>query len=91
MRLRFEAYGCALNRGPAREPEELAANGGHATGTPEAGPDLVVLVTCTVVQPTEDRMLARLNVLGTRGKRVLVAVCMASAQAGFLVGAPLEP
>jgi threonylcarbamoyladenosine tRNA methylthiotransferase CDKAL1 len=91
MRLRFEAYGCALNRGQANELEELAANEGHAVGASETEADLVVLVTCTVVQPTGDRMLARLKALRERGRRVLVAGCMASARAGFLVGAPLEP
>jgi MiaB-like tRNA modifying enzyme len=84
MRLRFEAYGCALNRGQARELEELAAGSGHATDASESGADLVVLATCTVIQSTENRMLARLRTLHDRGKRVAVAGCMASAQSDLI-------
>jgi MiaB-like tRNA modifying enzyme len=84
MRLRFESFGCALNRGQARELEELAAGEGHRTGAIEAEADLIVMITCTVVQATENRMLARLETLRERGKRVLVAGCMASAQAGIV-------
>ena len=87
MRLRIEAYGCALNRGQAKELAEVAADAGHATDADEAGADLVVLATCTVVQATENRMLARLKVLRERGKRVVVAGCMASAQAGRVLQA----
>ena len=95
MRLRFESFGCALNRGQARELEERASAEGHDTGAREAGSDLVVIVTCTVVQATENRMLARLKALRERGKRVLVAGCMAGAQAGIVrkacPGAALMP
>ena len=87
MRLRFEAYGCALNRGQAKELEEQASGAGHATGVAESEAELVVLVTCTVIQPTEDRMLARLKALRARGKRVLVAGCMAGVQAGRVLNA----
>lgn len=95
MRLRFESFGCALNRGQARELEEKASAEGHDTGAREAESDLVVIVTCTVVQATENRMLARLRALRERGKRVLVAGCMAAAQAGTVrracPGAALMP
>jgi|GEM_PF-1785221 len=82
MRLRFESYGCALNRGQARELEEAAAGAGYATGAAAADADIVVLVTCSVVQPTENRMLARLRALRESGMRAVVAGCMASARAG---------
>lgn len=81
MKLRFESYGCALNRGQARELAELASGCGHATDASEQEADVLVVATCTVVQATEDRMLARLGVLRDRGRRVVVAGCMASAQA----------
>jgi len=77
MRLRFESYGCALNRGQARELEELAEERGHSTDASERDADAVLVATCTVIQSTENRMLARLRVLRERGKRVVVAGCMA--------------
>ena len=87
MRLRFESFGCALNRGQARELEELAAGEGHRTGAIEAEADLIVMVTCTVVQATENRMLARLETLRERGRAVLVAGCMAGPQSDRVKGA----
>jgi len=81
MRLHFEIHGCALNRGEGRELEEEAAARGHAIVAGAADADLTVLVTCTVVQSTENRMVARLRTLRKAGRRVAVTGCLAWAQA----------
>jgi threonylcarbamoyladenosine tRNA methylthiotransferase CDKAL1 len=94
MRLFIEAYGCALNKGEAHEMMESAHNCGHqATMITFREPgnrsvalrdakcfDAVMLVTCTVIQGTENRMLSRLRELVPLGVPIIVAGCMASAQ-----------
>ena len=80
MRLHFEAHGCALNRGEARELRDAAELAGHYVSCTRKDAEALVLSTCTVIQSTEDRMLAIVRDWSSLGKPVIVAGCMASAR-----------
>ena len=78
MRACVEAYGCTLSFGEAREIEDLLAGlGWDLTASPSSS-DLNVLVTCVVVQKTENAMLKRVKALAA-GPRLIVTGCLATA------------
>lgn len=80
MRVYVEAYGCTQNYGEARLMQEALAGAGHAIVRSEDDADAHVLVTCTVVETTERKMIRRMQDLAARDKPLVVAGCMAVAQ-----------
>jgi len=80
VRVYFEAYGCTQNYGEARLMSEAVRRQGHAIAAREDDADAYVLVTCTVIDHTERRMVKRIRALSSRGKPLVVAGCMAAAQ-----------
>jgi len=78
MKAYVEAYGCTLNVGESKETEELLAGKGWEIVDDPSGSDLVVLVTCVVIETTERAMLKRLKELSS-APRLIVTGCMASA------------
>ncbi len=80
MKVYFEAYGCTQNYGETRLMQQALSSRGHAI-VPSAGEaDTSVLVTCTVIDHTERKMLKRMRALAGEGKPLVVAGCMAAAQ-----------
>ena len=80
MRVYFEAYGCTQNYGESRLMQHALASRGCSIAPTPATADANVLVTCTVVEHTERKMLARMRALAACGKPLVVAGCMAAAQ-----------
>lgn len=80
MKVYVEAYGCTQNFGEARLMEETLQRGGHSIERSEAEAQAHVLVTCTVVEATERRMVRRIRELSTYETPLVVAGCMAAAQ-----------
>ena len=80
MRVYFEAYGCTQNYGEARLMQQAIASRGHSIATTPGDSDANVLVTCTVVETTERKMLRRMRALAAEGKPLVVAGCMPAAQ-----------
>jgi len=80
VRVYVEAYGCTQNYGEARLMQEALASRGHDLVGSEARADAHVLVTCTVIDATERRMLRRMRELAAHEKPLVVAGCMAAAQ-----------
>ncbi|MFX1330770.1 MAG: tRNA (N(6)-L-threonylcarbamoyladenosine(37)-C(2))-methylthiotransferase [Promethearchaeota archaeon] len=72
----LETYGCSLNRADS----DLIVgrlNGLGAEQTPDIEvADLIVLNTCGVKEPTEDRIIHRLEELGNQSVPVIVAGCL---------------
>jgi MiaB-like tRNA modifying enzyme len=78
MKVGVEAYGCTMSMGEGEwVRRELVSLGHQLVESDDA--DLVVLNTCMVIQPTENRMLRRIRHLRSKGKRLMVAGCMAVA------------
>ncbi len=80
MKVYVEAYGCTQNYGEARLMEEALAGRGHSLTPIESEADAHVLVTCTVVEATERKMVRRMQALAAHDKPLVVAGCMAAAQ-----------
>jgi len=80
VKVYFEAYGCTQNYGEARLMQQAIASRGHGIATTPEDADANVLVTCTVVETTERKMLRRMKELAAGGKPLVVAGCMAAAQ-----------
>jgi len=80
VRVYFEAYGCTQNYGESRLMQHALASRGCSIAPTPATADANVLVTCTVVEHTERKMLARMRALAACGKPLVVAGCMAAAQ-----------
>lgn len=80
MRVYFEPYGCTLNYGEARMMQALVVANKHSIVDDCKNADVQVLVTCTVIETTERRMMKRIKSLLETGKPVIVAGCMASIQ-----------
>jgi len=77
-RVHIETYGCAYNFGDtANLVEVLRHRGSSIVGSPDEA-DAVIVNTCTVVGPTERRMLRRLSLL--RDKELYVTGCMPLVQ-----------
>lgn len=80
MKVYVEAYGCTQNYGEARLMQTALVGQGHVLTPTAQEADAHVLVTCTVVDATERRMVRRMRELATLDKPLVVAGCMAAAQ-----------
>ena len=80
MKYYVESYGCTMNFGEGRRLSADMASMGYSESASAEEADIVILNTCTVVETTEKRMLARISELKKQGKEVIVTGCMAKAQ-----------
>ena len=82
-RITIETYGCTLNRAESEIMGSLLEREGHDVTLGRyagaRGCDCLIINTCTVKAPTEQRILDRLRALRGLGGRLIVAGCMASA------------
>ncbi len=81
MNVYLEVYGCTANKSDAAIIKGLVhRNPNNKLVDLLQDADIVVIVTCTVIATTEQRMLHRMRVLRKTGKPVIVTGCMASVQ-----------
>jgi MiaB-like tRNA modifying enzyme len=80
MKVYLEVYGCSANKADAEIIEGMLEERGEEIVKDADKADLLILVTCTVIDSTQQRMLHRLRVLSQLEKKLLVTGCMASAQ-----------
>ncbi|MGA1822982.1 MAG: radical SAM protein, partial [Thermoplasmatota archaeon] len=85
-----ESYGCTMNQGEARAVESHLSSMGYriipavdGQASPEA--DILVILTCCVIESTERRMIRRIRELASTGKQVYVGGCLASISAEDLI------
>ncbi len=76
----MEVYGCAANQGDASIMQGILMEKGHRLVENVKDADAIVIVTCTVIETTQQRMINRIRELNKEGKTLIVAGCMASAQ-----------
>lgn len=69
-----------MNQGEARIMQDTLEKSGHSIVEDLDHSDALVLVTCTVIETTELRMMKRLKTFSKTGKPVVVAGCMATVQ-----------
>lgn len=77
-RILIETYGCRYNFGDTAKLVEVLKHHGSSLVSNEDEADVIVINTCTVVGPTERRMLRRLAKLSDR--EVSVTGCMPAVQ-----------
>lgn len=84
MMIYIETYGCTANKSDERLLIGLLNHKGHQIVQTMDDADVLVLVTCTVIGTTEQRMLSRLKVFHKKKKKIIVTGCMPSVQAELI-------
>jgi len=83
-RIYLETHGCTMNRADSEAMLRILKESGfERTNFPEEA-DLIVLNTCNVKQPTEQRMLSRARALSLLNKPLIITGCMAATQPALL-------
>ena len=80
MKVYLEVYGCTANKADADIVEGQLVENKHEIVDKINDADVLIILTCTVIGTTEQRMLSRLRVFKKTGKKIIVAGCMASVQ-----------
>ena len=80
MKVYIETYGCTANRSDESIVKGIALSKGYELTNDINDADLLVILTCTVISTTEQRMINRIKRLYATGKRLIVSGCMASVQ-----------
>ena len=83
-RVFVETYGCRYNFGDTVKLVEILKQNGNTIVGSEDLADTIIINTCTVVGPTERRMLRRLSQF--RDRNLYVTGCMAAVQLGAIRG-----
>lgn len=83
MKVFIETYGCSANVSDSEIMAGLLNKAGHKIASTAEEADAIIVNTCTVKGPTEEKIRRRLRDLsqGT-SKRIVVAGCMSEAQTG---------
>jgi threonylcarbamoyladenosine tRNA methylthiotransferase CDKAL1 len=80
MNIYVETYGCTANKSDERLLMGLLKHDHHEIVDNIKDADVLVLLTCTVIGTTEQRMLSRLKVFQRTHKKIVVTGCMPSVQ-----------
>ena len=84
MNIYVETYGCTANKSDERLLMGLIKHDRHEIVDNIKDADVLVLLTCTVIGTTEQRMLSRLKVFQKTHKKIVVTGCMPSVQADLI-------
>ncbi len=79
MRTYIKTYGCTLNQADSDIMKSLLKSSGIESAARADDADVVVLNTCTVKRPTEQRILDTIDRLNKHGAKLVIAGCMAGA------------
>jgi len=82
-----ENYGCASNKHDLEIMLALLSNAGYLRHTDASSSDIILINTCAVKKPTEDRMLSRLSFLSRLNKPILVSGCLPKINLGAVESA----
>ena len=75
----IEAYGCSASMADSEMIAGLLKNGGYEIATDEAEASLNLIVTCSVKDATEQKMLYKIDKFSKSGKPLVVAGCLPKA------------
>ncbi len=84
MKVYSEVYGCTANKSDTSLILGLLKQDSHEIVNEIDSADVLIIITCTVIGTTEQRMLSRLREFKKTGKKVVVAGCMASIQSDLI-------
>jgi threonylcarbamoyladenosine tRNA methylthiotransferase CDKAL1 len=80
MKIYLEVYGCTANKADASLIKGILKENKYEIVKNLSDADFAVILTCTVIDTTEQRMLSRIKKLKASGKKIIIAGCMASIQ-----------
>jgi len=80
MKIYLEVYGCTANKSDASLIKGILKENEYEIVEKIDDADVLILLTCTVIDTTEQRMLSRLKKFKDLGKKIIVTGCMASVQ-----------
>ena len=84
MKIYLEIYGCTANKSDASLIKGILKKESHEIVEKIDDADAIVILTCTVIGTTEQRMLSRLREFRKTGKKIIVAGCMANIQSELI-------
>ncbi len=84
MKFYVEVYGCTANKSDASLVRGLIQQKKHQIVDSVNAADVIVVLTCTVINTTEQRMLSRLKELKKTGKKIIVSGCMPAVQSNLI-------
>ncbi|MEM4097934.1 MAG: tRNA (N(6)-L-threonylcarbamoyladenosine(37)-C(2))-methylthiotransferase [Candidatus Micrarchaeaceae archaeon] len=79
MKVYMITYGCTFNKADSEIMESILKSNGIEITDNEGESDVVVVNTCTVKKPTEQKILYKINKLKNEGKKIVAAGCIATA------------
>lgn len=80
MKFYLEVYGCTANKSDGNLVKSILTNDKYEYVEEIRDADVLIILTCTVINTTEQRMISRLKKLKQTGKKIIVSGCMASIQ-----------
>ena len=84
MKFYLEVYGCTANKSDASLIKGILKENNHKSVKKIDEADVIIILTCTVINTTEQRMLSRLRLFKKTNKKVIVSGCMASVQTNLI-------
>ena len=84
MKFYIETYGCTANRSDESIIKGILLSSGFKQVDDPRSADVSIILTCTVIGTTEQRMLNRIKSLYATSKDLIVSGCMASVQADLV-------
>lgn len=84
MKFYIETYGCTANRSDESVVKGILFSKGFELANDPRSADVSIILTCTVIGTTEQRMLNRIRHLYKISKNLIVSGCMASVQADLV-------
>ncbi|MEM0493264.1 MAG: tRNA (N(6)-L-threonylcarbamoyladenosine(37)-C(2))-methylthiotransferase [Candidatus Thermoplasmatota archaeon] len=80
MRVYIERYGCTANKADESIIKGILVSNKHSMVDSINDADILIILTCTVIGTTEQRMLSRIKNLKKNKKRMVVTGCMIPLQ-----------
>ena len=84
MKIYLEVYGCTANKSDASLIKGILKENNYELVSNIDDADTLVILTCTVIDTTQQKMLSRIREFKKTGKKTVVAGCMASVQSDVI-------
>ena len=84
MKVYLEVYGCTANKSDASLIKGLLIEDNNEIVKNIDDSNIIIILTCTVIGTTEQRMISRLKKFKEYGKKIIVTGCMASVQTDLI-------
>jgi len=84
LKVWVEAYGCSASMADSEMISGLLKDAGYEIASRQSEGALNLIVTCTVKDTTEHRMVSRIKAMSKSGKPLVVAGCLPKAHRGLI-------